>query len=147
MTDTPPPPLEEWALGAHNAIRAMVDSVGGDVAVFDHDPLTFQTTLDDFVTRLPFKEFEEDDWIWLHSQLVAYTADILIRNYGGRWARLTDASLTPSHRYLIAAVSQDGVPRHIDLHSLVFEHLHPVPQRIPRLIERVLDAAGFSPQR
>lgn len=148
MTDAAgtPPRLDHWAHGAHSAIRAMVESIGGNVAAFDRDPLTFQAPLDDFVARLPWRDFEQEDWIWLHSQLVAYAAEILIRTRGGRWMRVTDASASTGHRYLISLTGRDGSTRQVDLHTLVLDHLHPVPQRIPLLIERALDAGGFGPK-
>lgn len=71
------PDLDDWARGLHDAVRDTIEAIGGDVAAFDHDPLTAESVLDDFVSRLPWREFETDDWIWLHTQLVAYVGEVL----------------------------------------------------------------------
>lgn len=140
------PDLDDWARGLHDAIRDTIEAIGGDVAAFDHDPLTAEPFLDDFVSRLPWREFETDDWIWLHTQLVAYVGEVLIRTRDGQWARRTDPSAPPGHRCLKTIVGRDGSPRYVAPFELVHEHLSPVPQRIPRLIERALDAAGYGPE-
>ncbi|MGW0794752.1 hypothetical protein [Streptomyces sp. NPDC002692] len=71
------PDLDDRARGLHGAIRDTIEAIGGDVAAFDHDPLTAESVLDDFVSRLPRREFETDDWIWLHTQLVASVGEVL----------------------------------------------------------------------
>jgi hypothetical protein len=41
--------------------------------------------LDDFVSRSPWREVEEDDWVWFHAQLAAFVAEVLVRIHGGVW--------------------------------------------------------------
>lgn len=127
--------LAEWAEGGRVAIRGMVESLDGDLAAFDRDPLTFEPVLDDFVMRLPLDELEEDDWVWLHTQLAAYLAEVLITNRAGRWARAGE-------RYVVAVEGRDGTVRHVDPFQLVHEELRPVPQRLVRMLERALGEAG-----
>jgi hypothetical protein len=116
----------------------MVEAVNGDVAAFDRDPLTFSTALDDFLSSLPTDELEHDDWVWLHTELVAYLAEVLTRVHGGRWELLPGGV-----HYVIAVDGLDGRVRRVDLFGLVHDHLRPVPQRVPRLIELTLAAAGL----
>ncbi|MEU5885132.1 hypothetical protein [Spirillospora sp. NPDC047279] len=129
--------LGEWAAGGHEAIRSMVKSLNGDLSAFDHDPLTFQHLLDDFVRRLPLEELEDDDWVWVHTQLAAYLAEVLIRCRGGHWEK------TPESTYVVVVEGPDGRSRQVDPFKLVDGELRPIPQRVPRLIERALSAAGY----
>jgi len=129
--------VDAWAKQAHDASRSMVEAVNGDVAAFDRDPLTFQAALDDFLVSLPTDELDHDDWVWLHAELVAYLAEVLTRVHGGRWESLPDGV-----HYVVAVDGLDGGVRRVDLFGLVRDHLRPVPQRVPRLIELTVAAAG-----
>jgi hypothetical protein len=131
------PDVDAWARQAHDASRSMVEAVNGDVVAFDRDPLTFATALDDFLSSLPTDELERDDWVWLHAELVAYLAEVLTKVHGGRWELAPD-----SVHYVIAVDGLDGGVHRVDLFGLVHDHLRPVPQRLPRLIELALAAAG-----
>ncbi|MFD4567434.1 hypothetical protein ACFWOX_24015 [Streptomyces sp. NPDC058467] len=84
--------IEEWASGARPAIRDMIDSLGGDVEAFDADPLSAVAVLDDLINRMPWRQFEENNWVWIHSELSAFIAEVLIHHYGGVWKAVPDAS-------------------------------------------------------
>ncbi|MBC6460576.1 hypothetical protein [Actinomadura sp. HBU206391] len=130
--------LDEWAQEAHEAIRDMVESLNGDLAAFDRDPMTFQHVLDEFVRTLPLGEMEKEDWVWLHTQLAAYLAEVLIRTRDGRWEALPDDRVSSGTRYVVTVTGRDGHVRQVDPFELVHENLLPVPQRIPRILERAL---------
>ncbi|MFD4626117.1 hypothetical protein [Streptomyces sp. NPDC058475] len=84
--------IEEWASGARPAIRDMIDSLGGDVEAFDAGPLSAVAVLDDLINRMPWRQFEENNWVWIHSELSAFIAEVLIHHYGGVWKAVPDAS-------------------------------------------------------
>jgi hypothetical protein len=134
--------IEEWARGARPAIRDMIDGLGGDVEAFDRDPLTAVPLLDDFVLRIPWREFEEDDWVRLSAQLTAFIAEVLVQRYGGVWKAVSDTSAPRGWMPVIEVLGSDQIPRQVAPTALVHEELHPVPQRIPRLVERAVTLAG-----
>jgi hypothetical protein len=123
--------LDEWADGGHQAIRSLVEEAGADVTAFDRDPSTFQGALDDFVTGLDLDLMDEDDWVWLHSLLAAYLAEVLIRLHGGRWMVRHDRNTDGRRRFVVAVGD-----REVDPLELVHQELRPVPQRIARMIDR-----------
>ncbi|MEV3993594.1 hypothetical protein AB0J57_32320 [Streptomyces sp. NPDC049837] len=138
--------VDGFARGAGPAIRDMIAALGGDLQVFDRDPLTAVPLLDDFVLRSPWAQFEEDDWVWLHTQLTAFVAEVLVRVYGGVWKARTDPGAPLGWVPVIEVLGADGLPRQVPVMAVVYEELHPVPQRIPRLIERAVGLAGHGPR-
>jgi len=134
--------IEEWASGARPAIRDMVDSLGGDVEAFDADPLSAVALLDNLISRMPWRDFEEDDWVWIHSQLSAFVAEVLIHHYGGIWKAAPDTSAPQGWMPVIEVCGRDGLPRQVAPMMLVYQELQPVPQRIPRLVERAAALAA-----
>ncbi|MER6571678.1 hypothetical protein ABT288_37275 [Streptomyces sp. NPDC001093] len=138
--------IEEWAKQGRPAIRDMIDALGGDLAAFDHDPLSAMPLIDDFLLRTPWEQFELDDWVWLHAQLVAFVAEVLIHHYDGTWKAFPAPETPPGWRPVIELLGRDQQLRHVAVVDLVHEELHPVPQRIPRLIERATALAGHGPE-
>lgn len=137
--------LEEWASGAQPAIRDLIDGLGGDVEAFDADPLSAVAVLDDLIIRMPWQDFENDDWIWIHSQLSAFVAVFLIHHFGGEWKAVPAPSAPGGWMPVIEVRGKDGHPHRVAPVELVHQELHPVPQRIPRLVERATDLAGHGP--
>ncbi|MFD7341198.1 hypothetical protein ACFV98_35230 [Streptomyces violascens] len=133
--------FEEWASGSRPAIRDMIGGLGGDLGAFDADPLSAVDVLDGFIARVPWAQFETDDWAWLHAQLVAYVAEALIHHHGGGWKAVPDASAPDGWRPVIEIPGAGGTVREVDVARLVHQELHPVPQRVPRLVERAVALA------
>jgi hypothetical protein len=122
----------------------MIDALGGDLEAFDRDPLSALLLVDDFVLSMPWQQFETDDWIWIHAQLVAYVAEVLIHHYGGTWKAIPAPSPPAGWIPVIEVLGKDRQPRHVAPVDLVHEELHRVPQRILRLIERAVALAGHA---
>jgi hypothetical protein len=80
--------MATWESQGRAAIRDMIDALGGDLDAFQHDPLSALPLMDDFVLRMPWQQFEEDDWVWIHAQLVAFVAEVLQHHHDGVWKRL-----------------------------------------------------------
>lgn len=116
------PGVEEWASGAHRAIRALVEELDGDTAAFDRDPLSFQAELDAFVAAQRPEDLSDEEWVWLGTQLVAYLAEVLTRVYGGRWERAGGCSGEfdgAGPVYTITVRGDDGAVRRLDPFELV----------------------------
>jgi hypothetical protein len=137
--------MARWESQGRAAISDMIDALGGDLDAFHRDPLSAVPIMDRFVLRIPWQQFEEDDWLWIHTQLVAFIAEVLKHHYGGVWKRLPAPDTPPGWRPVMEVLGEDRQTRHVALMDLVLEELHPVPQRIPRLIERAVRLAGHAP--
>ncbi|MGP3777133.1 hypothetical protein ACTWJ8_40495 (plasmid) [Streptomyces sp. SDT5-1] len=131
--------IDAFLSGCLPAVRSWVEQLGGDRAAlaFDADPLTAVDLLDRDVQRMPFNEFETDDWIALHTDLTALVLVVLMQTYGGRCRARMDESLPTGWEPVVDVVGPDVEPRVIAPMTLVHEHLVPVPQRLPRLMEAV----------
>ncbi|WP_199546333.1 hypothetical protein [Streptomyces sp. N35] len=136
--------IDEFTRGARPAIRSLIEVYAGGeaAAAFDVDPRSAVDALDEYVMRLPIRELETDDWITLHSDLIAFVTVVLQEIYGATCRARLDDALPTGWEFVIDVVGEDGQQRTIVPWTLVLEHLRPVPQRIPRLLEAVERAAG-----
>ncbi|MGW8375196.1 hypothetical protein [Streptomyces sp. ODS28] len=136
--------IDEFMAGCRPSIRALVEQFGGGEAAlaFDADPLSAVGVLDDYVQRLPVGEFEVEDWITLHSDLLAFVMVVLQETYGGICRARLDGSLPTGWEPVVDVVGPDASHRVIAPTPLVREHLVPVPQRVPRLVEAVARRAA-----
>ncbi|MBD3932569.1 hypothetical protein IF129_13535 [Streptomyces chumphonensis] len=98
------------------------------------DPLAALAALRDYVSRLPLSEFEQSDWFTLHSDLVSFLADVLIRGRGAEWNVKADPSVRRGYRYVIQATGLDGAKRQIDPYDVVEEEFRHLPIEITRMI-------------
>lgn len=101
---------------------------------YAEDPLVLLGGLQSYVDRLPLSEFEQDDWITLHSDLVSFLADVLIRRRGADWAVADDSAAPNGFRFVLEAESMDGSTRQIDPYRVVMDEFHNLPLEITRLI-------------
>ena len=90
--------------------------------------------LQGYVSRAPLSEFEQSDWITLHSDLMSYVADYLIQKHGAQWKVADDPSVPRGYRYVIEATGRDGVTRRIDPADVVRMEFSNLPIEIPRML-------------
>ncbi|MFI6688349.1 hypothetical protein [Streptomyces sp. NPDC050485] len=139
--------IDEFMSGCRPAVRGLVEHVAGEqaAAAFDVDPLNSIEVLDDYVRRLPLDAFEAEDWITLHADLTAFVIVVLMEAYGGTCRARSDETLPTGWELVVDIIGLDGEHRTIAPMGLVYEHLVPVPQRIPRLLEAVAHQATSKP--
>ncbi|MDG4865232.1 hypothetical protein P8605_44510 [Streptomyces sp. T-3] len=70
---------------------------------------------------------------------------MLIHHHGGGWKATEDSSAPTGWIPVIEVCGTDHQLHQVQPVQLVHEHLHPVPQRIPRLIEQAVALAGHGP--
>ncbi|MFI6689842.1 hypothetical protein [Streptomyces sp. NPDC050485] len=140
--------INEFMSGCWPAVRDLVEHLAGEqaAAAFDVDPLSAVEVLDDYVQRLPLDAFEAEDWITLHADLTAFVTVVLMEAYGGTCRARSDEALPTGWELVVDVVSPDGEHRTIAPMGLVYDHLVPVPQRIPRLLEAVAHRAAGQPR-
>ncbi|BDH07723.1 MULTISPECIES: hypothetical protein [Streptomyces] len=75
------PDLQEWAEGERWNVVGLADSLGVPPEAYAHDPMSLISAPQDYVSRAPFDEFEQSDWVTLHADPMSYGADYLVRRH------------------------------------------------------------------
>lgn len=126
--------ISKWAEGAHRNAAHLAAMVGVPTDQFETDPLAALPGLQNYVSRLPLEEFEQSDWITLHTDLVSFLGDVLVRHRGGKWRVVGDANSPAGHRFVIEATDPDGNLRQVEPYDVVMEEFEHLPIEIGRLI-------------
>ncbi|MBC9715727.1 hypothetical protein H9Y04_24595 [Streptomyces sp. TRM66268-LWL] len=136
--------LDEFMRGCRPSVRDLVEQFGGaDAAVaFDADPLSAAEIVDDYLLRLPIREFETEDWVGLLTDVGAYLTVVLLDTYAGTPRARPDGAFPRGWEFVIDVRGADGQLRSVSPGALAHQYLVPIPQRIPRLLEAVQRAAG-----
>jgi hypothetical protein len=123
-----------WAEGAHRNAAHLASMVGVTREQFDSDPLAALPGLQSYVSRLPLDQFEQSDWITLHTDLVSFLGDVLVRRRGGHWTKVDDPDSPAGYRYFIEASSLDGRVRQVEPYDVVMEEFEHLPIEVTRMI-------------
>jgi len=108
--------------------------LGVSPEVYTCDPMSLIPALQNYVSRAPLGEFEQSDWITLHSDLMSYVADYLIQKHGARWNIAQDSTTPRGYRYVIEATGRDGQTRRIDPADVVMKEFSSLPVDITRML-------------
>jgi hypothetical protein len=133
---------QQWAEGAHRNAAGLASTLGLAPEQYAEDPLRLLPGLQSYVDRLPLGEFEQSDWIALHTDLTSYLGDLLVRRHGASWVKVDDSSSPAGFRYLVEATGLDGKPHRVEPYDVVMEEFENLPIEIGRMIanaEAVLD--------
>jgi hypothetical protein len=136
--------LEEWALGGREAVFSMAEEFEAARETVAEDPLSLLPLWDNFLSSLPFDEFDDDDWFWLQSQIAAYVAYVLIQVHGGRWGVAADSSAPQDVKYVVTVTGWDGVERQLDVLDLAYEELGHRPPVVMRMLGNAEKLAGVT---
>jgi hypothetical protein len=131
---TPGPDLERWIEEGRTTILDIADMLGVPADTYNSDPLNLVPVLQNYVSRLPLSQFEQSDWVTLHSDLMSYVADFLIRRHGARWLVVDDSTTPRGYRYVIEAEGRDGETRRIDPADVVRAEFDNSPIGITRML-------------
>ncbi|WP_256096944.1 hypothetical protein [Streptomyces agglomeratus] len=126
--------MEQWAEEGRRTVVDIADMLGVPPAAYAADPLTLIPALQNYVSRLPLNDFEDSDWVTLHSDLIAYVADYLIQKHGARWNAVADADMPRGYRYVIEASGRDGEVRRVDPADVVMKEFRNLPVEIVRML-------------
>lgn len=126
--------VSDWAAGAHRNAAHLAAMVGASQAQFEADPLAALPGLQSYVSRLPLDEFEQSDWLTLHTDLVSFLGDVLVRRRGGQWKKVEDSNSPAGYRYFIEATGRDGNVRQVEPYDVVMEEFEHLPIEIGRMI-------------
>ncbi|MFE0721024.1 hypothetical protein ACFW23_08735 [Streptomyces rochei] len=126
--------LQEWIEGERRNILGVADMLGVSYDVYNRDPMTLIPALQNYVSRAPFDEFEQSDWITLHADLMSYVADYLIQKHGASWSVADDSAAPRGYRFVIEATGRDGHTRRVDPFDVVGKELGSLPIDITRML-------------
>lgn len=126
--------VSQWAEGAHDNAAHLAAMVGVPRERFEEDPLASLPGLQSYVSRLPLGEFEQSDWVTLHTDLVSFLGDVLVRRRGADWKKVHDPESPSGHRYVIEATGRDGKLHQVEPYDVVMEEFEHLPIEISRLI-------------
>ncbi|MEV3990250.1 hypothetical protein AB0J57_15215 [Streptomyces sp. NPDC049837] len=126
--------IEQWAEGAHHNVLGLAGMLGVAPEQYLQDPLALLPGLQNYVDRLPLSEFEQSDWITLHTDLTSYLGDFLARRHEATWRRVADESSAAGYRYIIEAKGLDGNVHRVEPFDVVMEEFENLPIEIGRMI-------------
>lgn len=112
-------------------------------ATYDDDPLRLAIPLQNYVSRLPLNEFEDDDWRTLHNDLACFLADLLIRRDGAAWTVKDDPESPLGYSYLLEVTGRDGTAHTLDPYDVVREEFAHLPIEIFRMIANAEVVTGL----
>ncbi|MDX6431128.1 MAG: hypothetical protein QOE54_3494 [Streptosporangiaceae bacterium] len=136
--------LDEWAQGGRDAVFSMAEEFGAAREAVEEDPLRLLPLWEDFLSSLPYDDFDDDDWFWLQSQITAYVAYVLVRVHGGRWEVAGDESDPQDVKYVVTVTGWDGVDRRVDVFDLAYEELGHRPPVLMRMLGDAEVLAGVT---
>ncbi|MGJ5825834.1 hypothetical protein [Streptomyces ossamyceticus] len=126
--------VSQWAEGAHGNAAHLAAMVGVTREQFEADPLASLPGLQNYVSRLPLGEFEQSDWITLHTDLVSFLGDVLVRRRGAHWMKVDDPEAPTGYRYFIEGTGFDGQAHQVEPYDVVMEEFEHLPIDIARML-------------
>ncbi|MFE2966816.1 hypothetical protein ACFXKC_24710 [Streptomyces sp. NPDC059340] len=142
----PDPNLERWIEEGRRTIIDIADMLGVPPDAYTRDPLSLIPALQNYVSRLPLGQFEQSDWVTLHSDLLSYVADFLVQRHGARWDVVDDSTTPRGYRYVIEAQGLDGEIRRIDPADVVMTEFDNLPIEITRMLASAELTLHLTPQ-
>ncbi|MEU1437566.1 hypothetical protein ABZ438_26400 [Streptomyces sp. NPDC005786] len=137
--------IADWTAGAHGRATGLAEMVGVTTARYIEDPLVLLPGLQNYVDRLPLADFEQSDWITLHTDLTAYLGDLMVRRHGAAWVKVGDPSSPVGFRYLIEARGLDGTKYRVEPYDVAMEEFEHLPIEIGRMIANAEAALHLTP--
>lgn len=138
------PDLARWSEEAHNNALEFSEVLGISAEVYSEDPLNLLPALQVYVARLPLSEFEQSDWVTLHTDLTSYLADVLIRRRSACWRVVEDATSPHGYRYVVEATGLDGRLHQVEPYAVVMEEFRNLPIEITRMIANAEVSLGVT---
>lgn len=126
--------VAEWTEGAHRNAASLASVLGLSPERYAADPLVLLPGLQNYVDRLPLGEFEQSDWIALHTDLTSYLGDLLVRRHGAAWTKVDDESSPAGFRYFVEAAGSDGKTYRVEPYDVVMEEFQNLPIEIGRMV-------------
>ena len=131
--------LPEWARQSHRNFEALVRVLNAPAEQSAEDPLTLLPYLQRYVSMLPLDQFEQSDWVTLHSDLASFVAEVMVKKHRGQWAVREAPNAPRGFRYVIEVGG--GM---VDPFEVVAHELRARPIEVTRMIASAELTAGVT---
>ncbi|MEV0568659.1 hypothetical protein ACQEVZ_19805 [Dactylosporangium sp. CA-152071] len=111
--------LEDWAAGSRKNFAAVAELVGAPADEAERDPVSVVPLLQVYVNRLPLTEFQTDDWVTLHADLVSFVARVMAARLGAAWEVRPAPNAPRGYRYVLSATDAQGAVHVVDPFQVV----------------------------
>jgi hypothetical protein len=123
--------LESWERGRQEALAGLIEALEVGELDLDADPLALLPHLNRLVADQDYDGLDQDDWLYLHSILAAFIADVLIRKHGARWRLRHDAR---GPNYMLVTCGYDGGEYEVSPMDVVYHGLQDLPPVVTRML-------------
>ncbi|MFI9507127.1 hypothetical protein [Nocardia sp. NPDC052566] len=133
--------LTEWERQRRESLSGLRSALDADHIDLDSDPLAFMATLDEFIAGQDFEHMDDDDWLWLHTMLAAYVAQVFLVEHHAKWDLITDER---GSNYILIVRGRDGADHFVSPMDIVYDDFgRAMPPEIPRILAAAELAAGI----
>ncbi|GAB3960176.1 hypothetical protein GCM10027614_81350 [Micromonospora vulcania] len=77
--------LPTWASESHQNFEEFAKELNAPAQALAGDPFALVPYLQAYLSELPLSQFEQDDWVTLHTDLASFLAEFMIRNHAASW--------------------------------------------------------------
>ena len=130
MTE-PDEDLQTWERDRRKALSGLMQALDAGDMNLDADPLAFAPVLDRFAAEQDYDELDEDDWLWLHTAVAAYLAEVLIRKHDAHWRVRHDSR---GENYVLVVTGYDGEEHEVSPMDVVYEDFREFPPVVLRMV-------------
>ena len=107
-----------------------------DLVAFDDNPHACVPILEQWLSDLPFGELDTDDATAALAPLARYLAEVLIREYHGRWDVIADGE---DFTHVVVVDGNDGLSHQLDPFALVREYADAPLPPLSAILRHALD--------
>ncbi|MEU2395831.1 hypothetical protein [Streptomyces sp. NPDC007369] len=137
--------LMSWGREAHLNVLNLASILGVEPERYATDPLVLMPGLQNYADRLPLSEFEQSDWITLHTDLTSYLGDLLVERHGAAWVKVADQNSPTGYRFFVEVTDAGGMIRRVEPFDVVMEEFENLPIEIGRMIANAEAVLGIAP--
>ncbi|GGK54200.1 hypothetical protein [Nocardia camponoti] len=127
--------LSRWEEERVPFLFDVLDSLGLPLSDLESGPLVYVAAVEEFLAAQDYAQMDDDDWVWLHTFLAAFIAQVFMVEHSARWVSVQTGGRTAFHLTLI---DREGAERSFDPHELVYNDFQ---KRLPPEVVRMLAAA------
>lgn len=123
--------LEVWERSRRAALAGLLQALDPQGVDLDAGPPCLPADPRRVPRGQDYSGLDEDDWLWLHTALAAYMAEVLIRKHGAHW-RLREDSRGPN--YMLVTTGYDGLENEVSPMDVVYDDFKSLPPVVMRMI-------------
>ncbi|MFC5924257.1 hypothetical protein [Micromonospora vulcania] len=136
--------LPTWASESHQNFEEFAKELNAPAQALAGDPFALVPYLQAYLSELPLSQFEQDDWVTLHTDLASFLAEFMIRNHAASWVVREAPNSPRGFRYVLAVdqpVAGAGV---VDPFEVVATEIRALPIEVTRMIANAELTAGVT---